>query len=195
MNRRKFIRLAAAITAGVASVLFAKSTATATKKSSEGDELGAKVNKTLKTKNFTIATAESCTGGLIASRLTDFAGASNYFNGGVVAYSNEIKKEILRVKSETLEQFGAISSQTALEMATNVREIFNSTFGLSTTGVAGPSTSENKPVGLVFIAIAGENFAEVKEFHFKGSRSEIKFQAADAAFQILMEHSMELENY
>ena len=139
--------------------------------------------------NFTIATAESCTGGLVASRLTDFAGASNYFKGGIVAYANEIKNKILRVKAETLENFGAVSSETALEMAKNVREIFSSTFGLSTTGVAGPSTSENKSVGTVFIAIAGENFCEVKEFHFKGSRSEIKFQTADAAFEILMRHT------
>ena len=138
--------------------------------------------------NFTIATAESCTGGLLASRLTDFAGASNYFKGGVVAYTNEIKKSVLKVTA--LDEFGAISSQTALEMAKNVREIFNTTFGLSTTGVAGPSTSENKSVGTVFIAIVGENISEVKEFHFKGTRSEIKFQTADAAFEILMRHTI-----
>ena len=139
--------------------------------------------------NFTIATAESCTGGLLASRLTDFAGASNYFKGGVVAYTNEIKKSVLKV--ETLDEFGAVSSQTALEMAKNVREIFKSTYGLSTTGVAGPSTSEGKPVGTVFIAIAGENISEVKEFHFKGTRSEIKFQTADEAFKILMKYTAE----
>ena len=140
--------------------------------------------------NFTIATAESCTGGLVASRFTDFSGASNYFKGGVVAYTNEIKKSVLCVKAETIENFGAVSSQTALEMATNVREIFSATIGLSTTGVAGPLTSENKPVGLVFIAIVGEDFSEVKEFHFKGSRSEIKFQAADEAFNLLMRHTV-----
>ncbi len=140
--------------------------------------------------NFTIATAESCTGGLLASRLTDFAGASNYFKGGVVAYNNEIKNKILHVKAETLEKFGAVSSQTALEMAKNVREIFSATIGLSTTGVAGPSTSEGKAVGTVFIAIVGEDFSEAKEFHFKGTRSEIKFQTADAAFEILMRHTI-----
>lgn len=138
--------------------------------------------------NFTVATAESCTGGLLASRLTDFSGASAYVKGGVVAYNNEIKKTVLRVKAETLEKFGAVSSQTALEMATNVREIFKSTVGLSTTGVAGPLTSEGKPVGLVYVAIVGENFSEVKEFHFKGSRTEIKFLAADEAFKLLAEH-------
>lgn len=140
-------------------------------------------------KNFTIACAESCTGGLVMSRLTDFAGASAHVKGGVVAYVNEIKNKILRVEEETLKNFGAVSSQTALEMATNVREIFSSTIGLSTTGVAGPDKSEGKPVGLVYAAIVGENFSEVKEFHFSGSRSEIKMQAADAAFELLMRHT------
>ena len=140
-------------------------------------------------KNFTIACAESCTGGLVMSRLTDFAGASAHVKGGVVAYVNEIKNKILRVEEETLKNFGAVSSQTALEMATNVREIFSATIGLSTTGVAGPDTSEGKPVGLVYAAIVGENFSEVKEFHFSGSRSEIKMQAADAAFELLMRHT------
>lgn len=139
--------------------------------------------------NFTIACAESCTGGLLMSRLTDFAGASAHVKGGVVAYVNEIKNKILRVEEETLKNFGAVSSQTALEMATNVREIFSATIGLSTTGVAGPDTSEGKPVGLVYAAIVGENFSEVKEFHFSGSRSEIKMQAADAAFELLMRHT------
>ena len=139
--------------------------------------------------NFTIATAESCTGGLLASRLTDFAGASNYFKGGVIAYTNEIKKSVLKVT--TLDEFGAVSSQTALEMAKNVREIFNTTYGLSTTGVAGPTTSEGKPVGTVFIAIAGENVSEVREFHFKGTRSEIKFQTADEAFNLMMKYTTE----
>ena len=141
-------------------------------------------------KNFTIACAESCTGGLVMSRLTDFAGASAHVKGGVVAYVNEIKNKILHVEEETLKNFGAVSSQTALEMATNVREIFSATIGLSTTGVAGPDTSEGKPVGLVYAAIVGENFSEVKEFHFSGSRSEIKSQAADAAFELLMKYTI-----
>ncbi|MBR4642509.1 MAG: CinA family protein [Selenomonadaceae bacterium] len=140
--------------------------------------------------NFTVACAESCTGGLLMSRLTDFAGASAHVKGGVVAYVNEIKNKILHVKEETLENFGAVSSQTALEMATNVREIFSSTIGLSTTGVAGPDKSEGKPVGLVYVAIVGENLSEVKECHFKGTRSEIKSQAADAAFELLMKYTI-----
>ena len=139
--------------------------------------------------NFTIACAESCTGGLVMSRLTDFAGASAYVKGGVVAYNNEIKNKILHVKAETLEKFGAVSSQTALEMATNVRKIFSATIGLSTTGVAGPDKSEGKEVGLVYVAIVGEDFSEVKEYHFSGFRTEIKAQAADSAFELMMRHT------
>lgn len=140
--------------------------------------------------NFTVACAESCTGGLLMSRLTDFAGASAHVKGGIVAYTNDIKNKVLRVKAETLEKFGAVSSQTALEMATNVREKFSSTFGLSTTGVAGPDKSEGKEVGLVYVAIVGTDFSEVKEFHFIGSRSEIKAQAADAAFELLIKYTI-----
>ena len=139
--------------------------------------------------DFTIACAESCTGGLVLSRMTDFAGASAHVKGGVVAYCNEAKKNILHVSSETLEQFGAVSSQTALEMATNVRKLFDTTFGLATTGLAGPTASEGKPVGLVYVAIVGENFSEVKEFHFSGTRLEIKAQAADSAFELLTRHT------
>ena len=140
--------------------------------------------------NFTIACAESCTGGLIMSRLTDFAGASAHVKGGIVAYVNEIKIKILHVKEDTIKNFGAVSSQTALEMATNVREIFSATIGLSTTGNAGPSAREGKPVGLVYVAIVGENFSEVKECHFKGSRLDIKSQAVDAAFELLKRHTI-----
>ena len=136
--------------------------------------------------NFTVATAESCTGGLIASRLTDFAGASAHVKGGVVAYTNEIKISVLHVKAETIKNFGAVSEQTAREMATNVREIFGATIGLATTGVAGPTSSEGKPVGLVYVAAVGEDFSAVEEFHFSGTRTEIKAQAADMAFEMLM---------
>ena len=135
--------------------------------------------------NFTVATAESCTGGLIASRMTDLAGASAYVKGGIIAYNDDIKKSVLHVAAETLKNFGAVSEQTALEMARNVREIFSSTFGLSTTGIAGPTSVEGKPVGLVYVAMVGADFETVKEFHFSGSRTEIKFQAADEAFKLL----------
>ena len=140
----------------------------------------------LTSKNLTVATAESCTGGLLASTLTDVDGASAYVTGGVVAYSNEIKNSVLHVDAQTLQTFGAVSSQTAREMASNVREIFSSTIGISTTGVAGSSV-EGKPVGTVFVAVDAENFSDVREFHFAGSRTEIKAQAVDAALKLLAE--------
>ena len=142
----------------------------------------------LKAKNLTIATAESCTGGLLASRLTDVSGSSAYVKGGVVSYCNEIKQNILHVKADTLNEFGAVSSQTAEQMATNVRKIFSATIGLSTTGIAGPLPSEGKPVGLVYIAVVGENFKDVKECHFNGSRTEIKVQAVEAVLKLLESH-------
>ena len=183
MNRRNFI---AASVAGMAGLMISNETFA---KSADKLDLEQRVGELLKAHNLTVATAESCTGGLVASRLTDVPGASAYVKGGVVAYWNEIKRNILHVKAETLEKFGAISRQTALEMATNVREIFGTTIGLSTTGVAGPSTSEGKPVGLVYVAVVGENFSEVKECHLSGSRTEIKFQAADEAFNLVIKHT------
>ena len=145
------------------------------------------IGELLKAKNFTVATAESCTGGLLASTLTDVDGSSAYVKGGVVAYCNEIKRNVLHVKAETLDEFGAVSRQTALEMASNIREIFSATIGLSTTGVAG-SPSENKPVGLVYVAAVGENFSAVKECHFNGTRTEIKAQAVNAVLEVLTEY-------
>ena len=145
------------------------------------------VGEMLKAKNFTVATAESCTGGLLASRLTDIDGASAYVKGGVVSYCNEIKRDILHVEAKTLDEFGAVSRQTARQMAANVRRIFSATIGLSTTGVAGSST-EGKPVGLVYVAVVGENFSAVKECHFNGTRTEIKAQAVEAVLKLLTEH-------
>lgn len=140
----------------------------------------------LTSKKLTVATAESCTGGLLASTLTDVDGSSAYVTGGVVAYSNEIKNSVLHVDAQTLQTFGAVSSQTAREMASNVREIFSASVGISTTGVAGSSV-EGKAVGTVFVAVDAENFSDVREFHFAGSRTEIKAQAVDAALKLLAE--------
>ena len=143
------------------------------------------VGDLLKQKNLTVATAESCTGGLLASRLTDAAGSSAYVKGGVVAYTNEIKNFVLHVDAETLKNFGAVSSRTAREMATNVRKLFSASIGVSTTGVAGPDKSEGKSVGTVFIAVDGDNFSDVREFHFTGTRTEIKAKTVNEALNFL----------
>lgn len=144
------------------------------------------VGELLKKKNFTISCAESCTGGLLTSRLTDFAGSSAYVKGSVVVYSNEIKIFAVHVKEETLRNFGAVSEQTAFEMASNIREIFKTDIGVGVTGIAGPGGgSAEKPVGLVYIGISDENKTEVQKFNFSGNRVEIKNKVVDAALKML----------
>ncbi|MDH5662761.1 MAG: nicotinamide-nucleotide amidohydrolase family protein, partial [Elusimicrobiota bacterium] len=146
------------------------------------------VGKLLLSKRLTLAVAESCTGGLIGDRITDFAGSSVYFKEGVVAYSNEAKVRILGVKEETLNEFGAVSRESALEMARGVKRISGTDIGLATTGIAGPTGgTARKPVGLVYIALAWpEMGVEIcKEFRFGGKRREIKESTAINALDIL----------
>ena len=111
--------------------------------------------KILKEKGLTLATAESCTGGLLSAVLTTVSGVSQVFELGVTSYSCRIKNEVLGVEAQTLTDFGAISEQTARQMAENVRRIAGSDIGASVTGVAGPQSSEGHPVGYIFIAVAG----------------------------------------
>ena len=133
------------------------------------------LGKILAEKNLTVACAESCTGGLLTGRLTDTPGSSAYVEGSIVSYSNRIKNSVLRVKEDTLKKFGAVSEETAREMATNVREIFKTGIGLSTTGIAGPGGgTPEKPVGLVYIGISDGKKCFVKKCNFSGTRSEIR---------------------
>ena len=128
--------------------------------------------KELADKGLTLACAESCTGGLIAKRITDVAGSSAVFLGGAVTYTNEIKQAILGVKRETLEQYTAVSEPVAAEMAENVRKRFGADIGISTTGYAGPSGgTEKDPVGTVYIGISTERGTRVTRFSFSGMRS------------------------
>ncbi|MDR2709061.1 MAG: competence/damage-inducible protein A [Elusimicrobiota bacterium] len=144
--------------------------------------LGEILTKTKKT----LAVCESCTGGLIAKRITDIAGSSAYFWGGATTYSNDAKIKILSVSPQTLKSFGAVSAQTAKEMAEGLLKLSQADFALSTTGIAGPSGAcENKPVGLVFIGLATAKNSKALEFHFFGNRQSIREQAADAAFVCL----------
>ncbi|MFQ5707373.1 MAG: competence/damage-inducible protein A [bacterium] len=133
-----------------------------------------------------LAVAESCTGGLLAHKLTNISGSSNYFERGVVAYSNQAKMDILGVRQSTLEKFGAVSSQTAVEMAEGVKGISSVDFGLSTTGIAGPTggTTE-KPVGLVYIGFAGASGSYAREFRFFKNRLNNKERSVQAALNIL----------
>ncbi len=143
-----------------------------------------KIGEILKKRGLKIAVAESCTGGLVGSKITDVPGASSYFLGGVIAYSNEIKMNILGVKKETLEIFGAVSEECAREMVTGVSNLFKSDVAIATTGIAGPSGgSKDKPVGLVYIAIKIGEELEVRKYVFKGERTEIKEKIANRAIQ------------
>ena len=144
------------------------------------------LGKILKEKNLTIACAESCTGGLLTSKLTDVAGSSAYVQGGIVSYSNEIKNSILKVKAETLKEFGAVSEQTARQMSSNVRELFKTDIGVGVTGIAGPDGgSIEKPVGTVYISVSNSDKTFVKKFNFSGSRIEIKNQTCNAAMSMI----------
>ena len=134
---------------------------------------------------MTIATAESCTGGLIGDRLTNVSGSSKYYKGGVVAYSNEIKSSQLHVNQNILNSHGAVSEEVALEMARGVRSHFSSDIGISTTGIAGPSGgSKEKPVGLVYVSISSNEFDKTYKFSFTPYRKTNKLMTSQAALNI-----------
>jgi nicotinamide-nucleotide amidase len=155
----------------------------------EGRELEDVVGTMLKERHETLAVAESCTGGLLGNRITNVPGSSSYFLLGVVAYSNEAKIHILNVSKKHLDRFGAVSSQTARAMAESARTVSEATYGLSITGIAGPSggTTE-KPVGLVYIALSWPGGVKVKKNHFLGDRNAVKFQSSQSALDLLRRH-------
>ncbi|MCR5295503.1 MAG: CinA family protein [Lachnospiraceae bacterium] len=139
-------------------------------------------------KGLTLTTSESCTGGLVASRIVDVAGASGTLMQGFVTYSNEAKETYLGVKHETLEEFGAVSSETAEEMALGCVFKAGTDVGIATTGIAGPGGgSPQKPVGLVYIACCIKPEVKVRELRLSGSRREIRNQAANAVLELLFE--------
>ncbi len=134
----------------------------------------------------TLATAESCTGGLIAHSITDVAGSSACFLGGIVAYSNEAKMKFLGVSEATLVAHGAVSEAVAAELAEGAKAAFESSWALGVTGIAGPGGgTKEKPVGLVYIGIAGAGLLEVARHEFAGSRQAVKQATADAALAML----------
>lgn len=135
-----------------------------------------------------LATAESCSGGLLAHRITNIAGSSLYFMGGVVTYSNEAKAELLNVSIDDIDQHGAVSETVARQMAQGARRCFGAEWGIGITGIAGPAGgTEEKPVGLVYIAVAGAAETHVTRNFFSGTRESIKEQTADKAFELLLE--------
>jgi len=139
----------------------------------------------LKLHKKTITTAESCTGGLIASKITEIAGSSNIFNGAIVSYSNEIKSQELNVKKETLEKFGAVSIQVVEEMLEGAIKKFNADYAIAVSGVAGPDGgTKNKPVGTVVIGIIGlQEGKDIEICHFSGARNEVQNKATEKSLQ------------
>ena len=134
------------------------------------------------------AVAESCTGGAIGSAIVSVSGASAVFAGGVIAYSNDVKREVLKVSASTLERHGAVSAETASEMASGVRALTNADFAVSVTGIAGPGGgSEEKPVGLVWFGLAGKDGVRTERMIFSGGRSEVRGAAVEHALGMLSE--------
>ena len=144
------------------------------------------IGKILTERKLKLAVAESCTGGLICHRITNIPGSSNYFERGVVSYSNESKIEILGVNPETIKNFGAVSEQTAIEMARGVRKISKADIGISTTGIMGPTgATETKPIGLVFVGYSDSEREFAKQFNFADNRVRNKDRSSQAALEIL----------
>lgn len=157
------------------------------------DRIEERIGEALRESGATVATAESCTGGLICSLLTDIPGSSDYLDRGFVTYAYDAKREVLGVSRESLGAHGAVSEPVAREMARGARDVANVTWGVATTGIAGPTGgSEDKPVGTVHIGVAyaapwgsGGSYSTVSRYEFDGSRTEIKGKIARQALMDL----------
>ena len=150
--------------------------------------------KALREAGASLAVAESCTGGLIASRITDVAGSSDYLLGGVVAYANDVKEKVLGVPGETLARFGAVSEETALAMVAGVRKLYGSDYAVATTGIAGPGGgTEEKPVGLVYVAVADEDGVECHRQNWPGTREQFKRRVTQNALNFLRKRVLGIE--
>ena len=150
-----------------------------------------KVVKTLNEKGLILATAESCTGGLIAKRITDVSGSSGMFNCGIVSYSNDIKEKVLGVKHKTLETFGAVSEQTVREMVKGVLKISEADIAVAVSGIAGPnSDNTQKPVGLIYLAVSDKKDIKVVKLNndFKDDiRNQNRISASDKALEMILQ--------
>ncbi len=151
------------------------------------EALEIRVGQALRRRKWTLSLAESCTGGLVSHRLTNVPGSSEYYRGGIVSYANEAKVGLLMVRPETLAAHGAVSRETALEMAVGARRALSADVGLSVTGIAGPGgATPDKPVGLTWIAVSTpEGQAAVRQV-WPGDREAVKAQSAEAALALLL---------
>ena len=154
--------------------------------STRGESLEEVVGMYLVMRQKTVAVAESCTGGLVSERLTRTPGSSGFFLGGAVCYSNELKNKIAGVPMTLIEESGAVSKPVALAMAEGIRKRTGASMGLGITGIAGPSGgTEEKPVGLVFVALADERGVQAREFRFPGNRERVRLWASQAALELI----------
>lgn len=160
-----------------------------------GDERIEEVTgRLLASSHLTLATAESCTGGLISAKLTSLAGSSVFYKGGIVAYSNEVKENLLGVPGEVLARYGAVSRETALAMAEGVRSITGTDLGLAVTGIAGPSGgTPEKPVGLVYISLATADGQFCQRYIFPGNRQAVRQGVSNAALDLVRRYLLGIE--
>ncbi len=147
------------------------------------------IGNILHERGLKLVAAESCTGGLIGSRITDVSGSSEYFLGSVVAYAYEVKVKLLDVSWDTLNTYGAVSHETVLEMARGALHRIGGDIAISVSGIAGPGGgTPEKPIGTTWIGLIAKEEEWAKEFHFSGNREQNKSSAADAALQILLDY-------
>lgn len=152
------------------------------------DRLEVDLGRSLRNKGLTLAIAESCTGGLVAHLVTNVPGSSDYFDRGIVSYSNSAKRELLGVRESSLIEHGAVSEEVALEMARGVKENAGTEIGLSTTGIAGPGGgTQEKPVGLVYVGLVIDDEDYVIRLNLDGDRGTNKKLAAENALELLLE--------
>ena len=148
-----------------------------------------RIGTLLNKKKLTLTTAESCTGGLVASRITDVPGSSAYFLGGIVAYSYEAKAALLNVSWDTLNGKGAVSHETVIEMAQGARKALGADIGVSVSGIAGPGGgTPEKPVGTVWIGLATPSGEEARHFVWEGDRIRNKYLSSEAALQFILDY-------
>ncbi len=155
--------------------------------------LAEEIGSALRSSGRTLATAESCTGGLVGDWITNVSGSSEYYKGGVVAYANEVKEGVLQVARTILAEKGAVSAECAVAMANGVRTLLKSDIGISTTGIAGPTGgTPEKPVGLVYIALATKEYVAHEKHIFHRDREGNKREAADTVLQLLLKYLSEV---
>jgi PncC family amidohydrolase len=151
--------------------------------------LAQSVGELLNKQHLTLGLAESCTGGMVAASITDIAGASAYFEGAIIAYSYEAKKQVLGVPASMLEQYGAVSAETVMAMAKGARKVLNVDVAVGITGIAGPSGgTADKPVGLTYIGLSSARVELWRKYIWKGNRRQNREQSARAALELLKEH-------